>query len=399
MHSEVLDKGLGGGRCYKMKIAQVTGFFWPKKYGSNELFLCRELTRRGHEVTVFTTATPSNEYMTLVGRVPRKRIEFHEGFVIKRFPSVLRIGNVSLMPTLLPSLLKKKFDLIHVHEFLSPYSFYSAVVSKVKDIPLLLTQHNDQLPYSHMRKILYYINGYTSGQYVLRQARKIIALSRTIKSHLFLFRVGEDKIEVIPNSVDTEIFAPGKKNQLDEVWGISPPVVLFVGRFIEQKGIRYLLQGFKNIIKELPDVKLVLIGGGPEVKELRRFQSECKNHIFCIDFVAHELMPYIYAGCDVVVLPSLEERFGNVVLEAMASGKPVIGTFIGGMKDTIVHGKTGYHVQPKNSKEIANSLLTILSDETLKNKLGENARRRAVENYSHKVLIKRIEKLYLEAMF
>jgi glycosyltransferase involved in cell wall biosynthesis len=381
-----------------MKIAQVTGFFWPEKYGSNELFLCREFTKRGHDVTVFTALKPPKEYMKLGEKRSWRRNEFFEfEFSIERFPSFLNLGNVMLMPTMLSALFKREFDLIHAHELFAPSSFYSAVVAKVKNIPFLVTQHNDQLPTSRMKRILYNVDARTSGNYVLAQAKRIIALSRTIKNHLLMFGVKEERIEVIPNAIDTEEFTPDKANLLEENWGISPPVVLFVGRLIEQKGIRYLLEAFLKVIKELPDVKLVLVGGGPEEKRLIKVQNKCSN-IYRIDFVDNKLMPYVYSGCDVVVLPSLEERFGNVVLEAMASGKPVIGSFVGGMKDTIVHGTTGYHVQPMNSEQISYFLLKILSDENLRKKLGQNARRFAVQNYSPRIVADRIEKLYMDAI-
>jgi glycosyltransferase involved in cell wall biosynthesis len=109
-------------------------------------------------------------------------------------------------------------------------------------------------------------------------------------------------------------------------------------------------------------------------------------------------MPNIYVGCNVLVVPSLREPFGNVVLEAMASGRPVIGSYVGGMKDTIVHGETGYHVPPGNTKMLSDFLLEILSDESLSVKLGKNARKRVLESYDSKTIAKRVEKIYTDAI-
>lgn len=99
-----------------------------------------------------------------------------------------------------------------------------------------------------------------------------------------------------------------------------------------------------------------------------------------------------------LVVPSLREPFGNVVLEAMASGKPVIGSYVGGIKDTIVHGETGYHVPPGNIKMLSDFLLNLLSDEGLSVRLGKNARRRVLENYDSKIVAKRVERLYKDAV-
>lgn len=380
-----------------MKIAQVTSLFWPKKYRSNELVICRELAKRGHEVTVLTADEPSREYYMLADYAPKE--EMYEGFRIKRFPAGLHFGNMLLIPDLMPFLLRSDFDLINSHEFFAPCSFYSAIASKVKKTSLVVTQHNDQLFKSSSKNLLYFANARTVGWSSLRQAKKIIALTRAIRSHLLLFGVPSEKICVIPNAIDTETFAPGKQNLLKEKWGINSPVVLYVGRFAEVKGINYLLKAFPRVLGAVPEAKLILIGGGPLDKELREYEKKLHGHVFCMPFVPNDIMPYFYAGCDVVVLPSIEERFGNVTLEAMACGKPVVGSCIGGMLDTIVHNETGLHIQPGNSVQISDSLIRILKNDSLRDALGKNARKKALKDFSYDVVIKQVEKVYLDALW
>ena len=139
------------------------------------------------------------------------------------------------------------------------------------------------------------------------------------------------------------------------------------------------------------------MGRGPKEKDLRNLQEKlsAKNIIF-IEKVENRFMPNIYAGCSVLVVPSYLEPFGNVVLEAMACGKPVIGAYVGGIKDTIIHGETGYHFSVGNIKMLRDFLLKILSNDSLKNKLGNNARRRVLKNYDTKIIAGKIERLYSE---
>ena len=118
-----------------MKIAQVTGFFRPQKYGSNELFLCRELSRKGHDVTIFTAARPRQEYAMLREDNEEKSTEVYENFTIKRFPSRVRIRDIQIMPELFHALVNEKFDIIHAHEFFSPSAFYSSLI-KIKELRL-----------------------------------------------------------------------------------------------------------------------------------------------------------------------------------------------------------------------------------------------------------------------
>jgi glycogen synthase len=381
-----------------MKIAQVTGFFRPKKYASNELFLCRELSRRGHEVTIFTASGLPRAYAMLGETYSGKTTEHYENFTIRRFPSRIQVGDIQIMPELFQSLINEKFDIIHAHEFFSPSAFYSSLSKIMKKTPLIITQHNDQLPFPLKSRYLYYADACTVGRFSLMQAKKIIALTKSSRNHLLLFGTPSSKIEIIPTAIDTNKFAPEKQNFLRDRWNITSPVILFVGRFTEIKGITDLLKSFPTVLKAVPDAKLVLVGGGPLEKAVQSYQERFPGNIFWLPFVPNEIMPGIYAGCDVLVLPSFYEPFGNVTVEAMACGKPVIGSCIGGMLDTIIHEETGLYVQPGNSEQIANSIIRILKNDNLRVVFGKNARKKALEEFSYDVVIKRIEKLYFSTL-
>jgi glycosyltransferase involved in cell wall biosynthesis len=379
-----------------LRIAQVTGFFWPKKYGSNELTLCRELVKRGHDVTVLTAYTPSKEYQMLHEEIERD--EIYEGFRIQRFPSSVNFGNILTMPSLAAFLLKNDYDILHTHEFFAPCSFYSAFASKTKKTPLIVTQHNDQLPESLSHSLLYLADALTFGQVVLRQASKVIALSRDIKTHLLTYGASANRVATVPNGVDTTRFAPNKGNYLKTRFGISGHVVLYAGRLLEIKGIRYLLPAFGEVLKEVPDAKLVLVGAGPLKPEIAAFQQKFPGSVFCLDMVDYADMAAVYGGCDVFVMPSLEERFGNTVIEALSCGKPVVGSYVGGIKETVVHGVNGFHVAPRSSAQIARCLIRLLRDDGLRVAMGRAARQSALENYSNGVLANRVEAIYYESL-
>lgn len=379
-----------------MRVAHIstTGTFLPKYYTSNEYLLCRGLAKLGHEVTLFT-ADRSPKWQTLRSRKIEKKTEDFEGFTVRRLRTGPEVGIVPLIPSLLSTLMKMRFDIIHGHDFYAVSSLYGAIASRARRIPFILTQHNDQLPAKVANALLYLFDGYTLGRYVFYQARKIVALNTAIKTHLVEIGADESKIEIIPNAVNTRLFSPTRMNLLESKWDISRPVILFVGRLVEDKGARYLLTAFSKVVGEIPDSKLVIVGKGPQEKELKELQENLGlAHVFFLGAVETKFMPHIYAGCDVLVLPSIHEPFGNVVIEAMATGRPVIGSCVGGMKDTIVHGVTGYHVQPGNSNQLSMYLVKLLEDKSLRKSLGENARKMALNNYSTELQLQKIEKIY-----
>lgn len=379
-----------------LRVAHIstTGTFLPEYYGSNEYLLCRGLAKLGHDVTLFIPDKPP-KWQTLRSRKIEKRLEEYDGFSVHRLYAGPEVGIVPLMPSLFSTLMKLRFDIIHAHDFYAASSFYAAMASLAKATPFILTQHNDELPSKIFNALLYLFDGNTFGRFVFSQARKIIALNTAVKDHLVAMGANEDKISVIPNAIDTRLFSPNRRNLLETKWRISRPVILFVGRLVEDKGIKYLLLAFSEVVKAIPDAKLVIVGKGPQEQELRQLQESLGlAHVFFIGAVETKLMPNIYAGCDVLVLPSIHEPFGNVVVEAMATGRPVIGSYVGGMKDTIVHEVTGYHVQPRSSQQISKYLTDLLEDEYLRKRLGENARIRVLKHYDQELLIEKVERIY-----
>jgi glycosyltransferase involved in cell wall biosynthesis len=384
-----------------LRIAHVstTGTFLPKYYGSNEYLLCRGLAKRGHEVTLFI-ADRQPKWQTLKKGEIKKRIEEYEGFTIRRNFAGPEIGIIPLIPGLFQTLFHMDFDIIHAHDFCSMSSFYSAVVSRYKQIPFVLTQHNNQLPSKIVNAVLYLFDSFTIGRYILTNASKIIALNSDIRTHLLEMGADENKIEIIPNAIDTRFFSPNLKNLLDEQWKISHPVVLFVGRLVEDKGVRYLLEAFCSVVKEIPDAKLVIVGKGPEEEKLKILKRKLGlKNIFFLGAIENRFMPNIYTGCDIVVLPSIHEPFGNIVIEAMATGKPVIGSYVGGIKDTISHGVTGFHVPPRNSERISEFIIKLLSNPSMKEKMGKNARLKVVKKYNIVNLVRKIEDIYYDQCF
>ncbi|MDZ7260587.1 MAG: glycosyltransferase family 4 protein [candidate division KSB1 bacterium] len=233
-------------------------------------------------------------------------------------------------------------------------------------------------------------------------ASRIIANSQATKQALLTNApwLPPNKIEVIYNGIDLAPFlSPGKKDIRSEL-KIPKQVSLigFVGQLDERKGLVYLLEAFEILVKELPQVQLLLVGQGA----LRNFiektviEKNFQEKIHLLGF--REEIPDIMKALDVLVLPSLWEGFGIVLIEAMAAGKPVVTTNVSSMPEIVSHGQTGFLVTPANSVSLAQALMTILRDKTLAQTMGAEGRRMVQERFTLKRMIDHYERVFYEEL-
>jgi glycosyltransferase involved in cell wall biosynthesis len=205
-----------------------------------------------------------------------------------------------------------------------------------------------------------------------------------------------ERIEVIYNGIEVQPFAQSSAHNFRAEWGIKAdePLLGFVGQLDERKGIRVLLAAFQRIKRELPQTRLVLVGQGPlreiiadEVKK-QQWDDAVLLAGFLDDIVG------VMQAIDILLLPSLWEGFGIVLIEAMAAAKPAISTNTSSMPEIVVDGQTGYVVPPGDAEALAERTIRLLRDSTLREKFGQAARQRVAEKFTHQRMIKEMENLF-----
>jgi D-inositol-3-phosphate glycosyltransferase len=215
---------------------------------------------------------------------------------------------------------------------------------------------------------------------IVREADRLLA---TCSDEVFeLRRLGADvgRIAIVPCGVDLRLFTPAGPAEPRPA-GIRRLVV--VSRLVERKGIEYVIRA----LPALPDVELVVAGGGeagelssdPEARRLQAIAREI-GVAARVDFrggMEREALPALYRSADAVCATPWYEPFGMVPLEAMACGVPVVASAVGGLVDTVVHGKTGLHVPPRSEDAIAQAVRQLLADEQWREALGSAAAERA----------------------
>ncbi len=233
-----------------------------------------------------------------------------------------------------------------------------------------------------------------TAERVLENADAVRAISKATKERALEF-VPKGRVfsELFPAHFDVDFFLDGEPKK------IKDNSAVFVGSLIGRKGVDYLLKAVPEVVERFPDFKLYIIGNGSmggELKSLSRKLGIEEN----IEFEGHQPAKGVKARideCAALVLPSLSEGLGRIALEAMARGKPVIGSQVEGIKETVTKER-GYPVPPKDSKALAEALLQVLGDKKAAVEKGKNGREHVMKEYSLEKYVKNHEKLFKFAL-
>ena len=237
----------------------------------------------------------------------------------------------------------------------------------------------------------------TSQQATLIVAVSMYSADKIVKH----YNVDASKIRVAPNGVDTEIFKPNDSAQIRQQIGLGEaPCLLFVGGLVPRKGLSYLVEAAKKVVKEKLNTQILIVGDGPlRTKLISTIASAglAGNFRFMGSLKDSEL-PKIYNCADVFVLPSVQEGQGIVLLEAQASGVPVVAFDAGGVKEAMRDGETGLLIKPGDTDSFAEGLIKLLNNKASRVTLGQNGRKYVNTNYTWDVCTKKMLEVYREAL-
>ena len=289
---------------------------------------------------------------------------------------------------------EKNIHILRTHRYRS--NLYGRIAGWLAGVPVIISSVHDnyrsdkKIERKLMNKILSIITD------------KIVAVSESIKNDIIRYdKINPSKIEVINNGVDTLIFRPQSKDyELLKSLGINNDdiVIGFVGRIVPAKGLEYLLEAFSYLKKEINNIKLLIVGDGAILKDLKNYSIELGISKYSIFTGERQDIQKILSCIDIFVMPSIAEGLPNALLEAMSSGKTVVTTKVGGIPEIIKDRFNGLIIPDKNSEMLAKAIKELITDKDLSEKLGENARHFIIENYSIEAVNKKWETLYLSIL-
>lgn len=234
--------------------------------------------------------------------------------------------------------------------------------------------------------------------------KKVIAISEAVREHLVNdLKVKKEDICLLNNGIDIEKFsAPVSEKQkiaYKSRLGIKEgPLVGIIARLSPVKGHRFLLLAMKEVLKKQPDAQLLIIGEGPEKKELvdLTIKLSLGKCTFMEESVFDTTVPL--SIMDVFVLPSIQEGLGLSAMEAMVAGAPVIGSNVGGVYSLIKDGQTGLLIPSQDPAALAAAILSLLSDRNLALNMAKAAKELIIEKFSLREMAKKIEAIYKEVI-
>lgn len=369
-----------------MKIGLFTEWYLPIRGGvsSHVSGLYKELKRRGHEVKIFTKKSKLRQERKITDE---DVVELNPTFPLD-LPILPPSGDETLKV-----ISSYNLDIVHAHHAFTATPLAGLAYAERLGIPRLLTNHS--IPAGKHDGYFWETVGNLAYpfRYYINKAEVIIAVSKAAANFISFF-VDYVPIKIIPNGIDTNRFKPNFDKENKEL------KILFVSRLVHRKGPHLLVRAFKRVVKKYDNVALVFVGSGymrGTLEELAMSLNITEKVKFLGD-VSDEILPQVYSESDIFVLPSLHaESFGLVLLEAMASGLPVVATSVGGIPEVLEDGKEGFLVKP-DEKNIAEALIKLLEDKDLREKMGKNGRKKVVENYDWKNVCEKIEETYRELL-
>jgi glycosyltransferase involved in cell wall biosynthesis len=283
------------------------------------------------------------------------------------------------LSAILRTLRSRHYDLIHTHDFKT--DVLGLIAGRLMHVPVIATAHG--YPRAIRRNEIYR----RLDIVVLRLCRHVVCVSDSIREELCVAGLRPDRLSVVYNGITVaEIRARAEHaaHTLRDDLHLQPDdvIVMTVGRLSSEKGHRYLMQAMPDVLAANPRIRLVVVGDGLLRQNMTRQAAELgiAERVFFLGFRSD--VPALMAQCDLLVNPSVGEALGNVILEAMALGKPVIGTTAGGMREVIEHGETGLIVPFADSHALADAIRQLAADPQRLRAMGERGRARVLSDFT-----------------
>lgn len=375
---------------------------------NNVIRLAKGLSKNGHDIHIITSDVNNVLHNNILSFSWGK---IHPVCIYSKYnsPGIGVEFLIKSIPKIIREQRKKKFDIFHFHSGYSAFGLVPTLSNVFLKVPTIFTLYSpiQSKPLKDRKGIYQRLSSKFFTRLFLSNAGKITAVSRNTKKSLENIGFEEENIVFTPPVIDTDIFNPSlpQQQKRDEL-GISKemPVLLYCSNWAVWKGVDILIDAMPELIEKYPDIKLIIAWGEAyDWYDERKAMISKKITDLDLDKNIIELgivndIQLLMAACDTLVAP-----FRNTdgvadqpltILEAMACGKPVVTTNVGGIPEIITHKINGLLVEPDNVQELKDAILYTLENKNEAINMGDNAAKYVAENYGMEVIVGKMEKVY-----
>jgi glycosyltransferase involved in cell wall biosynthesis len=355
-----------------MKILQMSEHYLPF-YGGVEIGtheISRRLVRKGFEVEVVCEREKGTLEQEVIDGVKIRRFPGFEPIQLK-----YHVGRAS--PKMLVYAISSNSDVIHAHS----YGFFPTWISLLTKKPTIITTHSDPTAKIYGLWDLF-------RELPIKMCNHVIATTKMEKRHLVRRGITPEKISVIPNGIT---LPPPDAPAQD----ISPTIFCLARMDLKHKGQDVLVKAMAQVLSAVPEAKLVIAGSGDDLGKIKQITCELniEKNVFFEGSIDQDTKNFYMKNCDVFCVSPRTESFGIVYLEAMAYGKPIVTTNVGGIAEVL--SDCAVLVPPNNPSLLAKELIEVLGNGEKARKLGTKALDR-VKMFDWDVIVERYKKLYTE---
>ena len=395
----------------KLNVCIVSYEFLPYVEGGTgvvtyEIAQC--LAKKGHSITIVTLGDSNGDFI-------EKRIESVQVIYLRR--SMNKILKILYFQFNVLRLFKNNINKFDVVQFMGNSGFLCMfILPLVRKSPCIVTRvAYDSLegfkiymkeffecPSMKFVPFFFLIFSFIEEYFAAKMSNLVIVPSKELKTKLSSYGISQEKIMVIPNGVDIRKFEIDiSKKECKKMLNLpaDKKLILFIGRFMPEKGIHILLRAIKKVMRQNSDILLLLVGDGMIKANLENLSAELgiQPNIKFSGFVNRKDMAYYCKSSDIFVLPSFSETFGIVLLEASASGLPLVVSDLKVFKTIVKDRYNGLFTKRGDENDLADKIIYLLENEGERRRMGENARERAKE-FTWERSAEDVESAYLRIM-
>lgn len=384
-----------------LSVMMLSWEFPPRVIGGispHVYFLSKSLAKQGVKVYVVTCDFPGAPAHEVIDGVEVYRIDSYKN-PAPDFATWVYLMNLNMQKetAALARKLEGKIDVFHAHDWLVANAGIG--LKHVFRKPLLVTVHSTEMGrrdglHTNTEKMIH-----ETEAWLTYEAWKVICCSDYMIQHVkWVFGLPTDKLVMVPNGVNTDVYDDVKNNLKAFRKDFALPeekIILYVGRLVYEKGIHVLINAAPKILGKV-DAKFIIVGSGYMKEQLLNIVRSMglEHKVLFEGFLDEQTLLKLQKCADVSVVPSLFEPFGIVALEAMAAKSAIVVSDTGGLSEIVEHDVTGVKVYPNNPDSLAWGITKVLLDENYRNRIRENAYREVQEKYDWEKIATQTKRIY-----